>query len=55
MFGFAHQRQQLLEAELRHDPSTYPPQEILQNLEAGLPLDGEEQQRRRELWLEVRG
>ena len=46
---------ELLEDEMRHDPSTYPPNEILQKLEAGMPLDREEQQRRVNLWQEVWG
>jgi spermidine/putrescine transport system substrate-binding protein len=46
---------ELLDDEIRNDPSTYPPNEVLQKLEAGMPLDREEQQRRGDLWQEVRG
>ena len=46
---------QLLDEKLRNDPSTYPPAEILQKLEAGMPLDEEGQKRREELWRQVRG
>ena len=46
---------ELLDKEMRHDPSTYPPEEILQKLEAGMPIDEEGQKRREELWREVRG
>jgi spermidine/putrescine transport system substrate-binding protein len=45
----------LLEEEMRSDPSTYPPQELLDKLEAGMPIDAEGQKRRAELWNEVRG
>ena len=44
----------LLEDEIRTDLSTYPPDEVLQKLEAGLPLDPESQRRRDELWADVR-
>ena len=44
----------LLDDEMRNDPSTYPPEEILQKLEAGMPLDDQGQRRREELWNEVR-
>ena len=46
---------ELLDDDMRSDLSTYPPDEILQKLEAGMPLDPDEQQRRMDLWLEVRG
>ncbi len=45
---------ELLDDETRNDPSTYPPDEILQKLEAGMPLDPDGQKRREELWNEVR-
>jgi len=45
----------LLDDELRNDPSTYPPQEILQKLVAGMLLDIEAQKMRERLWREVRG
>jgi spermidine/putrescine-binding protein len=44
----------MLEEEIRTDPATYPPDEVLQKLEAGLPLDPESQRRRDELWDDVR-
>jgi spermidine/putrescine transport system substrate-binding protein len=46
---------ELLDGEMRNDPSTYPPQEILQKLEAGMPLDADGQKRREQLWKEFRG
>jgi spermidine/putrescine-binding protein len=45
----------LLDEELRNNPSTYPPQELLTKLEAGMPIDAEGQKRREGLWKEVRG
>jgi spermidine/putrescine-binding protein len=45
---------ELLDDEMRNDPSTYPPDEILEKLEAGMPLDPDAQKRREELWDEVR-
>ena len=45
----------LLDEEMREDPSTYPPPELLARLEYGMPLDRDGQQRRDELWREVRG
>jgi spermidine/putrescine transport system substrate-binding protein len=45
----------LLPAEMRNDASTYPPQELLANLEYGTPIDADGQKRREELWREVRG
>lgn len=45
---------ELLDDQMRSDPSTYPPDEILQKLEAGMPL-GEEAQRMREvMWNEIK-
>ena len=46
---------ELLDNEMRSDPSTYPPDAILQKLEAGMPLDVDSQRRREEMWREVRG
>ena len=46
---------ELLGGEMRNDPSTYPPREVLQKLEAGMPLDAEGRRMREELWKEVRG
>ena len=43
-----------LDEEMRNDPATYPSQEILEKLEAGLPIDAEGQKRRDDLWREVR-
>jgi len=45
----------LLDDEMQNDPSTYPPQDLLVKLEAGMPIDPEGQKRREELWGEVRG
>ena len=50
-----HSAWKLLEEEIRNDPSTYPPQELLEKLESGMPVDADEQMRREELWKEVRG
>lgn len=44
-----------LDEEMRNDPSTYPPVEVLSKLEPGMPLDEEAQNRRQALWDEVRG
>jgi len=45
----------LLHEEMRNDPATYPPQELLAKLESGMPIDAEAQKRRAELWKELRG
>jgi spermidine/putrescine transport system substrate-binding protein len=45
----------LLDEHIRSDASTYPPQAVLQKLEAGMPLDADGQRRREALWREVRG
>jgi spermidine/putrescine transport system substrate-binding protein len=45
----------LLHEEMRNDPSTYPPQELLAKLESGMPIDTEGQERRAALWKELRG
>ena len=44
----------LLDDDMRNNPSTYPPDEVLQKLEAGMPLDEDGQKRREELWSVVR-
>lgn len=46
---------ELLDEVMRNDSSTYPPAEVLEKLEAGMPLDFEGLQRRETLWREVRG
>jgi spermidine/putrescine transport system substrate-binding protein len=46
---------ELLEPELRRDPGTYPPAELLAKLEPGLPLGERGDRLRRALWSEVRG
>jgi spermidine/putrescine transport system substrate-binding protein len=43
----------LLDGTMQNDPSTYPSQELLAKLEAGMPIDAEGQKRRDELWKEV--
>jgi len=45
--------QALLDEEMRTDPSTYPSQDLLAKLEAGMPIDADGQKRRDELWKEV--
>ena len=50
-----HAAWMLLDEEMRNDPSTYPPQELLVKLEAGMPIKAEGQKRRDELWKKVRG
>ena len=50
-----HAAKALLDEEMRNDPSTYPSEELLAELEAGIPIDAEGQKRRDELWKEVRG
>jgi spermidine/putrescine transport system substrate-binding protein len=50
-----HSAKALLDEEMRTDPSTYPPPELLDKLEAGMPIDAEGMRRREELWKEVRG
>ncbi len=44
----------LLEESIQHDPSTYPAQEIIGKLEAGMPLDARGRARRQALWNEIR-
>ena len=45
----------LLDDSMRNDRSTYPPEEVLRKLEAGMPLDAEGSRRREEVWREIRG
>jgi spermidine/putrescine-binding protein len=45
---------ELLDEKIRGDASTYPSQEVIQKLEAGMPLDTAGQHRRDELWIEVK-
>ncbi len=45
----------LLDDEMRNDPSTYPPENVLRKLEAGIPMHAEGQKRREELWQVIRG
>jgi spermidine/putrescine transport system substrate-binding protein len=45
---------ELLDEEMRNNPSTYPPREVLQKLEAGMPLDADGRRMREELWKQVR-
>jgi len=44
----------MLDDDIRGDLSTYPPDGVLQKLEAGMPLDAEGNRRREELWRAVR-
>ncbi len=44
----------MLDEELYNDPSIQLAEEVLRKLEAGLPLDADEQKRRDELWKEIR-
>ena len=44
----------LLDEDIRKDRSTYPSEEVLTKLEAGMPHDDEGQRRREALWMEVR-
>ena len=44
----------LLDEDIRKDRSTYPSEEVLTKLEAGMPHDEDGQRRREALWLEVR-
>jgi len=45
----------LLDEGLRTDAATYPPEDVLRKLEAGMPLDADGQRRREALWKEIRG
>ena len=49
-----HSALQLLDDEMCNDPSTYPPEIVLQKLEAGMPLDEAGQKRREALWAELK-
>ena len=44
----------LLGPELGDDPSTYPPPQLIEKLESGIPLDAKARQRRKVLWDEIR-
>ena len=44
----------LLDEDIRKDRSTYPSEEVLTKLEAGMPHDDAGQRRREALWMEVR-
>lgn len=46
---------EMLDDAMRNDQSTYPPEDVLTKLEAGMPLDADGQVRRETLWREVRG
>ena len=50
-----HSGRALLDEEMRDDPSTYPPPELLAKLEYGMPFEADGQRRREQLWSEVRG
>jgi spermidine/putrescine-binding protein len=50
-----HSAQALLDEEMRKDPATYPPPELLAKLEYGMPFDSDGENRRAALWMEVRG
>jgi len=45
----------MLDETTRNDPSIYPPADVLQKLESGMPLEAEGNQRREQLWRDVRG
>lgn len=45
----------LLDPDIRTDASTYPPDDVLQKLESGMPFDAAGQERRDQLWRRVRG
>ena len=45
---------ELLDEAMRNDESTYPPAEVLEKLESGMPLDVTGQVRRKELWVNIR-
>jgi spermidine/putrescine transport system substrate-binding protein len=42
------------EEEMRDDPATYPPPELLAKLEYGMPVEADGQKRREQLWRKVR-
>ncbi|MGE5072436.1 MAG: ABC transporter substrate-binding protein [Anaerolineae bacterium] len=44
----------VLDSKLRNDPAVYPPQEIIEKLEPGMPLDEATQELRTRIWAEVR-
>lgn len=45
---------ELLEDEIGKDASTYPPEDVLQKLESGMPLDEVSRKRREDLWAEIK-
>ena len=45
---------ELLDAGMRNDTATYPPEEVLQKLEAGMPMEEAQQRGRDQLWMEIR-
>jgi spermidine/putrescine transport system substrate-binding protein len=49
-----HSAWTLLDEEMRNDPSTYPPDKVLEKLEPGMPIGSDGRKRRDELWREVR-
>jgi spermidine/putrescine transport system substrate-binding protein len=49
-----HSAFELLDEEIRNDPSTYPSQGMFTKLQAGMPLDGKDQQLREDLWKEIK-
>jgi len=50
-----HSAFELLDESMRDDASIYPPEDVLHQLEPGLPLPIEGTRRREQLWREVRG
>ena len=44
----------LLDEATRSDPSTYPAEELIRKLEAGMPIAADGQERRMVLWEEIR-
>ena len=45
---------ELIEAGMRNDAATYPPDEVIQKLESGMPPDDDGQRRRDQLWRDIR-
>ena len=45
---------ELLDDEICNDPATYPPEQVVRKLEAGMPLDEPGRKRREELWAEIK-
>jgi len=50
-----HSAKALLDEEMRGDPTTYPPPELLAKLEYGVPIKADAQERREQLWKDIRG